>query len=141
MRATRKQRGFTLVEILLAMSLFLIGITALMGLFHFGGDMESTARAHGNLASAIETVVAEVRARAWSLDSTGQIIGIQSMSEQPVPGAPDYRYDLSVEAAGDDPDLRRATLRFYLTTPDRPSADVSFLLRRSVPLERRLEVQ
>lgn len=134
----RGRAGFTLIEVLIAMGVFLVGVTALMGLFHFGGSMETSARAHASLAPAVEPLVASIKDSVWLLDAAGVPSERRELREQPVPGAPGYRYDLVVEPAGDDPDLHRARLLFYRSSPERPAARVNFLLPRRVPLQRRL---
>lgn len=130
--------GLTLVEVLIAMALLLFGLSALLGLFQFGAGLESEARSDAELAPAVESLVAEVRASAWLLDRSGAIAGIREMRALPVPGASQYRYDLEVEPSGDG-EVRLARLRFYRTAPDQPVATVEFLLPRHVPLERRLQ--
>ena len=139
MTRRRIRDGFTLVEVLVAMGLFLVGITALMGLFQMGGGMENASRAHASLSPAIEPLIARIRAEAWVSDSSGTAVTLREYKGETVPGAPGYRYDLEVDPAADDPNLRRAALRFYRTSPERPVATVRFLLTRTIPLQRRLQ--
>ncbi|MCH2112725.1 MAG: prepilin-type N-terminal cleavage/methylation domain-containing protein [Planctomycetes bacterium] len=134
----RTSNGMTLVEILLAMSIFVIGLSAVMGLFHFGGGLEQDARMRAQIGPVLEDLVAEVRANAWLLDQSGQITGLKSFLAEPVTGAPGYNYQV-VATPGDDPDLFVALLTVYRGTPERPLAEVPFLLPRRVPVERRLE--
>lgn len=134
----RPRRGFTLIEVLLAMAIFAVGVSALMGMFQFGGSMESEARAYAELAPAINTVLEDVKANAWRLDRSGAIAGLREYHAEPVPGAPGYRYDLLADAGG-DAELRRAALVFYRSSPEHPVARVEFLLPRHVPLQRRLQ--
>ncbi|HJM39246.1 MAG TPA: prepilin-type N-terminal cleavage/methylation domain-containing protein [Planctomycetota bacterium] len=133
-----RQHGFTIVEVLLAMALFVVGMTAIMGLFHFGGGLEQEARTHAELAPLLPIVVEEARRKAWDLDDSGNLVGPQKLEGIPVTGAPGYKYDLEV-VSSDDPDLGRATLLLYRKSPDRPSTTLRFLLPRKVTLERRLE--
>ncbi|MDP6850777.1 MAG: prepilin-type N-terminal cleavage/methylation domain-containing protein [Planctomycetota bacterium] len=134
-----KQRGFTIVEVLLAMALFVVGVTALLGLFHFGGGLEQEARTHAELAPLIPAIVAEAKERAWELDDSGNLLGPKNLSGMMVTGAPSYKYDLEV-VSGNDPALGRATLVLYRKNPDRPATTLRFLLPRMVSMEKRLEL-
>lgn len=135
----RTEYGFSLIEVLLAMGLFLIGVTALLGLFQYGGGMESGARAHSELAPAIEPLVEELVQNAWLLDASGGVTTLREIRGEVVPGAPDYRYDLLLDDANKFAALQRAQVRFYRKSPDRPVARISFLLPREVPLDRRIQ--
>ncbi len=137
-RTQARASGFTLIEVLLAMGLFLLGITALLGMFQFGGGMEHAARTHAELAPAIEPLVARLKKDAWLLDASGNANELRNYFDQPVPGAPAFLYALEVEAVGDNPFLRKANLHFYRKDPERIEARVSFLLPRQVPVDRRL---
>ncbi len=130
--------GMTLIEVLVAMAIFLFGVTALLGLFHLGGDQEQRARSHAELAPHLERLVEDVRAQAWLLEPDGAVLRLRAFDGQPVPGAPDYTYDVRVEE-GVDPALRRALLRVWRRSPDRPVLEQAFLLPRAVPMERRLQ--
>lgn len=130
--------GFTLIEVLMAMGLFLFGISAMLGMFQFGGGLEASARTHAELAPAIEPLIREVRDNAWLLDASGQPTELRIYFDEPVPGAPAFRYALEVRQDGPNPDLPRAHLHFYRRDPERIEATVSFLLPRRVPAHRRL---
>ncbi len=130
-------RGFTIVEVLLAMALFLVGITAVLGLFHAGGSLEREAQDRTLLAPAVQDLVTGIKGNAWRVDAGGTWLGLSEMRQEPVTGAPGYFYDLQV-SLGEDPDLARATLVIYRKRPDRPAVVLPFLLPRSVPVGRRL---
>jgi pilin/secretion family protein with methylation motif len=130
--------GFTLIEVMLAMGLFMFGISALLGMFQFGGGMESAARTHSELAPAIQPLVRQIQAEAWMLDSSGVANELRVYFDQPVPGAPEFLYALDVQDAAESPNLRLARLTFYRKDFERVEASVSFLLTRRIPLARRL---
>lgn len=134
----RKQAGFSIVEVLLAMGLFLFGISALLGMFQVGGGMEGAARTHSELAPAIEPLIAQIREEAWLLDAQGQPTELRRYFDEPVPGVPGFQYALYVEDAGGNPNLPLAELHFYRRDPERIEASVSFLLPRRVSAARRL---
>lgn len=133
------RRGFSLIEVLLAMAIFLIGMTSLLALFQFGGVLETESRAHSRLSTVASSLADELVRDAWRLDPSGRVGALEPRTGEPVPGHADYRYDFLVEELPADLSLVRASLRFYRRSPDRPAAVVRFLLPVDVPLERRLE--
>ena len=132
--------GFTLVEILVAMAIFLFGVSAVLGLFQVGGGYEQDARARAELAPAIEPLLTTLRAEAWALDGEGSVALLERRGEA-VPGTSGYRYDLVVEPAGEMPALRRAEVRFYRRSPERVLARVGFLLPQRIPVARLVEME
>ncbi|MCP4092495.1 MAG: hypothetical protein GY747_03515 [Planctomycetes bacterium] len=135
--AKRKASGFTILEVIIAIAIFMFGITAILGLFQVGGNLEQSARVRAELAPAIEPLIAELRRDAWLLDESGAPTGLRTYTGTEVPGASGYRFDLIVRPPGDNPALRRAELRFYRKSPERVLTRVSFMLERDVPIERR----
>jgi len=127
----------TLIEVLVAMAIFLFGVTSLLSLFHFGGDQEQRARVHAELSPHVAQLVDELVDGAWLLEDDGSVVRLRTIEGEPVPGAPDYHYDLRVSDVG-DPELRRAQIRVWRSSPERPVLTVAFLLPRTVPLERRM---
>jgi prepilin-type N-terminal cleavage/methylation domain-containing protein len=81
--------GFTLIEILLALAILLIGMTGVLGLLTFGATMTKTASLRGLSAAAIEAVTADVEERMFPLvvedgvERVGEPIEIEA---RPVPG-------------------------------------------------------
>ena len=132
-----KHRGFTILEVVIAMGIFMFGISAILGLFQVGGSFEQNARVRAELAPAIEPLIAQIRRDAWLLDATGEPTALRSYVGAEVPGAAGYRFDLIVRDPGVNPALRRAELRFYRKSPQRVLTRVSFMLERAIPIERR----
>jgi prepilin-type N-terminal cleavage/methylation domain-containing protein len=132
--------GMTLVEVLIAMAIFIFGVTAVLGLFQLGGGLEARARVEAELAPALEPLIRTLRESSWRQNDKGDWLPPAPPSGDVVPGAPDYRYDLVVyPGPADRPDLVRAQLRFWRTAPDRVLAQSSFLLPRRIPVDRRLQ--
>lgn len=131
--------GFTILEVIIAIAIFMFGITAILGLFQVGGNLEQSARVRAELAPAIEPLIAELRRDAWLLDASGAPTGLREYVGTEVPGASGYRFDLIVRPPGENPALRRAELRFYRKSPERVLSRVSFMLERDVPIERRIK--
>ncbi|MDA1260339.1 MAG: prepilin-type N-terminal cleavage/methylation domain-containing protein [Planctomycetota bacterium] len=136
----KNRAGMTLIEVLIAMAIFIFGVTAVLGLFQLGGGLEARARVEAELAPAIEPLIRTLREETWRQDAQGAWLPPAPPSGDAVPGAPDYHYDLIVYPGSlDHPDLVRAQLRFWRTAPDRVLAQSSFLLPRRIPVERRLQ--
>ena len=136
----KSRGGFTLVEILVAMGIFLFGVSAVLGLFQVGGGYEQEARARAELAPAVEPLVLMLKAQAWELAEAGEL-GLGDVRGQPVPGAPGYRYDLIVEDPGELPALRRARIHFYRSSPERVLARTGFLLPQRIPIGRLVRME
>lgn len=133
-----RSAGMTLVEVLIAMAIFIFGISAILGLFQLGGGLEQRARVEAELAPAIEPLVAQLRAETWRQDAAGGWLPPVERRGETVPGAADYRYDLVVyPAAAAQPDLVRAELRIWRSTPERVLVQTAFLLPRRIPVDRR----
>jgi prepilin-type N-terminal cleavage/methylation domain-containing protein len=134
-----RRAGLTLIEVLIAMAIFVFGISAVLGLFQLGGGLEARARVEAELAPALEPLVEQLRAETWRQDARGAWLPPLARSGERVPGAPDYRYDLVVYPAPPArPDLTRAELRVWRQAPDRVLFQTYFLLPRRIPVDRRL---
>ncbi len=134
-----RRSGLTLIEVLIAMAIFVFGISAILGLFQLGGGLESRARVEAELAPALEPLIEGLRAETWRQNAQGAWLPPVERAGEAVPGAPDYRYDLVVyPAPASHPDLVRAQVRIWRQAPDRVLAQASFLLPRRIPVERRL---
>ena len=137
-----RRSGMTLIEVLIAMAIFVFGVTAVLGLFQLGGGLESRARVEAEMAPALEPLIAHLRDAAWRQDPQGAWLPPAVPAGAPVPGAPDYRYDLVVyPAPADRPDLVRAQVSVWRTAPDRVLVRASFLLPRGIPVARRVGSQ
>jgi prepilin-type N-terminal cleavage/methylation domain-containing protein len=132
--------GMTLIEVLLAMGIFLVGITALLGLFHYGGGLEQKARSHATIAPLLPSLVEEVRDQAFELKSNGTIGVMREFNHRPVSGAPGYHYQVEAKPT-DDPVLYQATMLVYRDSPERPAVTLRFLLPKQVSIARRLDSQ
>lgn len=133
--------GFTILEVIIAIAIFMFGITALLGLFHVGGNFEQQARVNAELAPAIEPLITDIQATAFSYDPKTNSYKLKTFVGEEVPLAPAYKYELRVDPAGSNPNMRRAELRFYKKSPERVLSRVSFVLLRQVPISTQLQQQ
>ena len=96
---TRKDRraGFTLVEVVLAMFVLLVGMTAILGLLSFGAALSRTSSLRSGAAGAIDAVVADLEDSLFPLevDEQGDEIAgePQDLKDREIPGYPGLLYD------------------------------------------------
>jgi len=104
-----ERAGFTIVEVVLAMALLLIGMTTILGLLSFGAAMARTAQLRSGSANAIEAVLADLEEGLFPLvddGEGGEVAGEpEPVVDRPVPGHPGLVY--SAEAIP-DPDAAGA---------------------------------
>jgi prepilin-type N-terminal cleavage/methylation domain-containing protein len=93
---TRAGRGFTLIEVVLAMFVLLIGMTSILGLLSFGAALSRTAALRGGAANAIEAVVIDLEETLFPLELDGngdEIAGEPvDVKDKAMPGYPGLTY-------------------------------------------------
>lgn len=105
----RGRRGFTILEVLVAMSILLVGMSAILGLLSFGAAMTRTAALKSAAAISVEAVVADLEeslfplvldpaTRQWVV---GEPVGIENRELASHPGV-----SYSARALGDPNDKR-----------------------------------
>jgi hypothetical protein len=57
----RSRGGFTIVEVILAMFILLVGMTSILGLLSFGASLSRTAQLRTNGAAAAESVLSDLQ--------------------------------------------------------------------------------
>jgi len=91
----RPAAAFTVLEVVLAMSILLVGVTAILGLLSFGAALARTANLRVEAANSIEAVVADLEAHLFPLvevegvDVAGEPVDIV---DRAVPGHPSLVY-------------------------------------------------
>ncbi|MFN0207573.1 MAG: prepilin-type N-terminal cleavage/methylation domain-containing protein [Planctomycetota bacterium] len=84
----RARRGFTLVEVLVAMGILVIGVTSILGLLVFGAALERTAERRSETALAAQQVVSELQ-NSFVMNPDGSVPEPPSLQfERTVPGHP-----------------------------------------------------
>ena len=81
--------GFTLIEILIALSILLIGVTSVLGLLTFGATMSRAAVLRGHSAAAVEAVCADLEDRMFPIvveDGESRVGDPIAIQDRPVPG-------------------------------------------------------
>ncbi|MCA9000461.1 MAG: prepilin-type N-terminal cleavage/methylation domain-containing protein [Planctomycetes bacterium] len=94
-QSTRKQAGFTLIEVLLAVGILALGMTSVLGLFTFGAALTQAAALRTESAQVVESVVADLELRLFPADENGVPGPPIELVDQPVPGVERARYSVT----------------------------------------------
>ena len=88
--------GFTIVEVVMAMFILLIGMTSILGLLAFGASLARTAELRSQSAYAVESIVADLQETLFPLELTpdGREVAGEPVDvvDRPVPGRPALSY-------------------------------------------------
>lgn len=156
---THARAGFTIVEVVLAMGLLLLGMTAVLGLLSFGAALARTAALRTAAAGAAEAVAADLEESLFPLSidaATGdRLVGEpHAVSAREVPGYPGLSYwATATPVPASDDELGVGQPGRAAGAPQRYKVDVrmrwstagagrerrfTFLLLREVPFGERL---
>ena len=128
--AHSRRSGFTIVEVVLAMGLLLLGMTAVLGLLSFGAALARTAAMRTAAASAAEAVVADLEDTLFPLSidpQTGaRLVGEpHTLENRPVPDHEGLVYSASATAVpASDDELVRGASGSSKPTPKRYKVEV-----------------
>ena len=145
--------AFTIIEVLAAMAILLMGMASILGLLAFGASMTRNAALKSAGASAIEAVVADLEEGFFPMvtdETSGELrVGEPTaIVDRPVPGHPNLTY----MATGTPDPLDKYTpggpLRWrvdvqirWLTAGEERAKTFSTVLLRQVPFGERLRRQ
>jgi len=88
---SRRAAGFTIVEVMLAMVILLIGATAVLGLLTFGATLTRAAQLRTAAASALDAVDADLEQVLFPF-ADGEVGEPVKIADRRVPGAPGVVY-------------------------------------------------
>ncbi|MHC5019409.1 MAG: type IV pilus modification PilV family protein [Planctomycetota bacterium] len=110
----RRNRGFSLLEIIVALSVFMVGAASVFALFTAGARAQLRAKDMSNAARAATTIFAELEAK-WTLagelskkgKQTGDPYPVPAKGKPPwdIPGFPNYLYDVQYTPIDDNDDI------------------------------------
>jgi hypothetical protein len=89
--------GFTLLEVLLAMGVMLLGVSMLLGLLTFGAALSRAAALRGKASTTVEAVVQDLEENLFTLLEDGTAGAPRPIEERPVPGATGVVYSARAE--------------------------------------------
>jgi len=146
----KRNGGFTLVEVVMAMFILLIGMSSILGLLSFGAAMSRTAALRNESAFAIDAIVADLQETMFPLETTEGGLEVAGepvdVVDAPVPGRPALTYTARAtpEPAGGAgqppvPNLYRVDIDIRWSSAGATrSKHYSTLLLREVPFGERL---
>ena len=102
-RSAGGRAGFTILEVLVAMAILLVGMTAVLGLLTFGAALTRTAELRNEGASAVESVLADLEESFFPLDAQGALQDPRPILERPLAGLPGLAYSARAERNPDRP--------------------------------------
>ncbi|MFT7678110.1 MAG: hypothetical protein ACI8QC_002096 [Planctomycetota bacterium] len=106
-RAGEQRAGFTILEVVLAMGILVLGLSSLLGLFTFGAALTRQAGLRSVSATAVDSIMADLEASLFPLQSDGTAGEPALFENRDVPGAPGVVYSAKAEPHIDGP-LNRA---------------------------------
>jgi prepilin-type N-terminal cleavage/methylation domain-containing protein len=144
----RSRRGFTIVEVVLAMAVLLIGMTAILGLLSFGAALARTAALRTSAAAAIDAVVADLEATLFPMESDGSAGEPQEIEGRSVPGHPGIVYSAVATPHPDELGLPGGPVEYRVdvdvswnTAGSTRRRSFTTLLLREIPFGERMRLQ
>jgi hypothetical protein len=140
--------GFTIVEVVMAMFILLIGMTSILGLLTFGAALARTAELRSQSSFAVESIVADLQETLFPLvlnaDGSETVGEPVDVVDRPVPGRPALTYTARAHPeprAGDSqaPELYRVDIEIrWSSEGEARSKNFRTLLVREVPFGERM---
>jgi prepilin-type N-terminal cleavage/methylation domain-containing protein len=105
------QSGFTIVEVVLAMGILLVGAAAILSMLTFGASLTRAAQLRTAAAAAVEAVRADIETHMFLYDpsmdgETGEVGAPVDLVDRAVPGLKHVVYSATA-TQNPDPDLAR----------------------------------
>ena len=142
----RARAGFTLIEVVLAMFVLLIGMSSILGLLSFGASLSRTAALRGGAANAIEAVVTDLEETLFplELDAQGDEVAGEprDLTERELPGYPGLSYSTHSAQNPENPLEYRVDVEIkWAVGGTARSKRFTTLLLREVPFGERLRAR
>lgn len=103
LRSTKARRGFTILEVVLALGILLIGVTVILGLLTFGATLTHAAHSRTAAANVVEAVVADLEEGFFPLQEDGSAGEPTAIEDRPLPGFETVTYSATPVLSPDDP--------------------------------------
>jgi prepilin-type N-terminal cleavage/methylation domain-containing protein len=136
------EAGFTLAEMLAALTILLFGVTALLGSMSSSVGQRRTADARHELTALCDAIVHRVmqqQVHAPSGDATPLELELRPLADQETPGFPGMRWSCHAVADEDRPELwlLRIEMRWF-DANEEVTAEFSRIVPRQLPLRARV---
>lgn len=140
---TSTRSGMTLVEVLVAMGILLVGLTAILGLMTTGAALSRSAVLRTAAAASTQAVVEDMRETLFPIDPEGGLWSRpgppQPIVERALPGEPNIVYSATVTENPDRPGQYRVDVEMsWQSAGVRRARTFSTLLVRELPFGERL---
>lgn len=137
----RRNGGFTMIEVLLALGILLFGMTAVLGLLTFGAALSRTAHLRTMSASLAEAVVADLEETLFPLKD-GEAGEPVEIVDRPLAGMSGVIYSARATANPSHPIEHKVDIEFsWQSGGVRRERRFSTLILREVPFGTRLRKQ
>lgn len=135
---SRRRAGFTIVEVVLAMGILMLGATAILGMLTFGAALTRSAQLRATAAIAADAVMADLEQVLFPYED-GEVGEPIDIVEREVPGAPGVVYSARATAHPEDPLEFRVDVEMRWESGGvQRSRGFTTILLREVPLGERL---
>ncbi|MEY2746323.1 MAG: hypothetical protein RL112_1365 [Planctomycetota bacterium] len=136
---SKGRSGFTILEVLVAMAILLVGMTAVLGLLTFGAALTRTAELRNEGAAAVESVLADLEESLFPLDPQGALLDPQPIVDRPLAGLPGLAYSARAERNPDRPREWRVDVELsWLSAGVRRDRSFRTILVQELPFGERL---
>lgn len=88
----RARGGFTLLEVVLALGVLMLGLSAVLGLFSFAAGLARSSDLRHSAAQAAEAVIADLEEQLFPLGPDGEPGEPIAIEARALPGAPELVY-------------------------------------------------
>jgi type II secretory pathway pseudopilin PulG len=150
-RHASRRAGFTIIEVVVAMGLFLLGMTCVLGLLSFGAALTRTASLRTEAASAVEAVVADLEERMFPLVKEGTRLSVgppTNIVDRALPGREDVTYSATATANPTQKDYPDGPLEYrvdvtvsWKSAGEQKQKKFTTLCLREIPFSERLRRQ
>ena len=143
MKSARRNAGMTIVEVLVAMGILLIGMTAILGLLTAGAALSRSAVLRTTAAAASDAVVEDLLETLFPLEDPSAVFGAvgepQPIVERTLPSEPKIIYSATPHQNPDRPLEYRVDIEMsWQSAGVRRARRFSTILVRELPFGERL---
>ncbi len=146
--AHTRRSGFTLVEVVAAMGILLLGMSVIIGLLSFGAALSRTAALRTSAAGSLDAVVADLETSLFPMEPDGSAGEPVPVVDRDVPGHRGLVYSAtatvnpdSVGVPGRIEEYRVDVQISWKERGARRSRDFTTVLARQIPFGERLRIQ